>query len=67
MVWAVITLLSAGLGITTADVSRDLRNEKITISTVRISSCKVQSGISICEKGNATPFVSNSVPKGPKV
>lgn len=66
MIWAVISLVSAGLGITTADVSRDLRNEKISIATVHVSSCKMQNGISICDKGNTTPFVSAPVLKSEK-
>jgi|GEM_PF-5856225 len=34
MVWAVISLVSAFIGVTTADISRDVRDEKIEISQV---------------------------------
>ena len=51
MVWAVISLVSAFIGVTTADISRDVRDEKIEISSIKVTSCKRVQGILVCDNG----------------
>jgi len=57
MVWVVISLVSAFIGVTTADISRDVRDEKIEISSVKVTSCKRVQGILECDNAGIPAII----------